>query len=392
MAPPAPRAQRVVGGLERFDERDNVQARNTLVPGTPEYAAYYAAHPAWEAVDHAIRELPGLGRVGSPLDLPLLGMEVETLLRLSGEDVVDGPPAPEVQALEPARAAEKVKSYARHLGADLVRVGPLDPAFVYTNIGKTWGDPARPWGKAIELRHAHAVSVAVGLDPALIKTGPVLSEVVEVMRAYVRLAVVATTLAAYIRALGYPARAHVMPNYQVLCVPVAIDAGMGELGRHGLMITRELGSCLKLATVTTDLPLGHDPPAPSIHVDAFCRDCSLCAESCPSGAVPGGGKKVVRGVEKWAINPEACFRVWNETGTDCGVCVASCPWTKPRTAFHRVAAGVAARGLKAGWWMSRAERLAYGRFAPRPVPPWFEEPPPVRRKYGRLGGRPPKKR
>lgn len=376
----------IVGDLEPFDERDNVQARNTLVPGTPEHAAYYAGHPQWEAVDREIQALPGLGRVGHALDLPLLGMQVEALLRLSGEDAVDGPAAQEAQSLAPARAAEKVKGYARHLGADLVRVGPLDPAFVYTHIGKTWSDPARPWGKPIELGHAHAVSIAVGLDPDMSKTGPVMPEVVEVMRAYVRLALIATTLAAYIRALGYPARAHVMPNYRVLCVPVAVDTGMGELGRHGLMITRELGSCLKLATVTTDLPLEHDPPAASIHVDEFCRDCSICAESCPSGAVPGGGKKVVRGVEKWCVNPEACFRVWNETGTDCGVCVASCPWTKPRTAFHRFASGVAARGLKAGWWMSRAERLAYGRFHPGPVPPWFEEPPPVWRKYGRLTG------
>ncbi|MHB8867371.1 MAG: 4Fe-4S dicluster domain-containing protein [Thermoleophilia bacterium] len=381
-----PRGYPIVGELEPFDERDNVQARNTLVPGTPEHAAYYAAHPHWEAVDREIQGLPGLGRVGHPLDLPLLGMEVETLLRLSGEDVVDGPPAPETQAISPARATEKVKAYAGHLGADLVRVGPLDPAFVYTNIGKTWGDPARPWGRAIDLPHAHAVSIAVGLDPVMSKTGPVMPEVVEVMRAYVRLAVIATTLASYIRALGYPARAHVMPNYQVLCVPVAVDAGMGELGRHGLMITRELGSCLKLATVTTDLTLAHDCAAAGIHVDEFCRDCRICAESCPSGAVPGGGKKVVRGVEKWCINPEACFQVWNETGTDCGVCVASCPWTKPHTRFHRLASGVAARGLKAGWWMSRAERLAYGRFRPKPVPSWFEEPPSAWRKYGRLTG------
>ena len=93
----------------------------------------------------------------------------------------------------------------------------------------------------------------------MIGAGPVLPEVVEIMRVYVKLATIADTLAEYIRALGYPARANVMPNYQVLCVPIAIDAGMGELGRHGLMITPELGSALKLATITTDLPLVYDP-------------------------------------------------------------------------------------------------------------------------------------
>ncbi|MHB1344180.1 MAG: hypothetical protein ACYCX3_07455 [Thermoleophilia bacterium] len=56
--------------LEPFDERDNVQARNTLLPGTEEYRAYYAAHPQWESIDQEIRGLPGLGLVGSPLARP----------------------------------------------------------------------------------------------------------------------------------------------------------------------------------------------------------------------------------------------------------------------------------------------------------------------------------
>ena len=374
---------KLVGDLLPFDERDNVQARNTLEPGTPDYLDFYARHPEWRDKDDQIRALPGMGRVGDPLDALLLANEMETLLRFSGEDVVDGPAAGEQLAISPERASEKVKAFARHLGADLVRIGPLNQAFVYTNIGKTWHDPARSFGQPITVTHKNAVSIAVGLNPRMIETGPVLSEVVEVMRVYGKLAMISTTLAAYIRSLGYPARAHVMPNYRVLCVPVAIDAGMGELGRHGLMITKELGSCLKLTTVTTDLPLVFDSPV-DIGIDEFCRACKICAEACPSGAIPRGGKKVVRGVEKWAINPEACFTVWNETGTDCGVCVGSCPWTNPRTPFHRFSVEVASRKRKAGWWMSRADKIFYGRFKPKPSPSWFEESDPTWKKYKRL--------
>jgi len=250
-------------------------------------------------------------------------------------------------------------------------------------VGKTWHDPARSYGRLIELPHANAISLAVGISPRLLQTGPVLSEVVEIMRVYVRAATIAVTLAEYIRALGYPARAHIVSNYQVLCIPIAIEAGMGGLGRHGLMITKELGSALKLATVTTDLPLVHDLPR-DVGIEEFCADCSICAETCPSGAISRGARTLVRGVEKWAINPEACFGVWNETGTDCGVCVACCPWTNPRTRFHRLMVEIASRKRKAGWWMSRADKLVYGRFKPGPPPPWFEEPDPVWRKYRRL--------
>lgn len=378
-----PERSGVVGERTRYDERDNVQSRGALEPGSGDYEAFYARHPEWRRKDDLIRALPGMGRVGSPLDTPLLGTQHDFLARLGMNDVVDGPASPERQSISRERAAEKVRGFARHLGADLVRIGPLDPLNVYTHVGKTWHDPARSWGQPIEVTHCNAVSLAVGLSPAMLGAGPVLPEVVEVMRVYVRLATIAVTLASYIRALGYGARAQVMPNYQVLTVPVAIDAGMGELGRHGLMITKELGSALKLATVTTDLPMAFDQPR-DIGVAEFCRDCRICAESCPCGAIPRGEQTVSGGVRKWRINPEACFSVWNTTGTDCGVCLASCPWTNRRTPFHRICVEVASRKMKAGWWMSRADRLAYGRFKPAAVPAWFEAPASAWKEYKRL--------
>jgi reductive dehalogenase len=377
---------RASGERKRFDERENVQSRNTLEPGTKEYEDFYSLHPEWKDKDDAIRALPGMGHVGSPLDLPFLGVQYEFLARLGMADRVDGPVAPIRQEISPERAAEKVKGFARHLGADLVRVGPLNPLYVYTNIGKDWHDPARHFGDPIECPHKSAISVAVGMNPRMLETGPVLPEVVEIMRVYVRLASISVQLAEYIRALGYPARANVMPNYQVLAIPVAIDAGMGELGRHGLMITKELGSALKLATVTTDLPLAYDSPR-DVGVEEFCKDCKICAEACPSGAISQGEPKEVRGVERWTINPEACFSVWNDTGTDCGVCVASCPWTNPRTRFHRLMVEIASRKHGAGRWMSLADKVFYGKFKMRRPPAWFEEPDSAWKKYRRLMSR-----
>ena len=155
----------VVGARTRYDERDNVQARGTLEPGSADYEAFYARHPEWRRKDDLIRALPGVGRVGSPLDTPMLGTQHDFLARLGMSDMVDGPVAPERRSLSPERAAEKVRGFARHLGADLVRIGPLDPANVYTHVGKTWGDPARSWGQPIEVTHRNAISVAVATQP-----------------------------------------------------------------------------------------------------------------------------------------------------------------------------------------------------------------------------------
>jgi len=374
----APR-NKVIGELERFDERDNVQSQNPLEPGSADYVEFYARHPEWEYRDAATREL-SKKTVGHPLDVLFFRQLIGGAVQRGREDQVDGPVAAEKFKMSQERAAEKIKGFARLLGADLVRIGPLNPAFVYTHIGKTWHDPARRYGDPITLTHKHAISIAIGLTPERIKAGPVVSMITEVMRVYNQLAQISTMIAGYIRSLGYPARAHIISNYQVLAIPIAIEAGMGELGRHGVMLTKELGSAVKLATVTTDLPLAHDKPV-DIGADEFCRDCKICAERCPSGAITSGKKKVIRGVEKWAIHAEACFTVWNETGTDCGICVQSCPWTKPRTAFHRLAAELATRKKKAGWWMSRADKLFYGNFTPQPGPACFETPEPIWKNY-----------
>jgi len=107
----------VVGERTRFVERDNVQARGTLEPGSADCEAFYARHPEWRRKDDLIRALPGMGRVGSPLDTPLLGTQHDFLARLGMSDMVDGPVAPERRSLTLERAAEKVKGFARHLEA-----------------------------------------------------------------------------------------------------------------------------------------------------------------------------------------------------------------------------------------------------------------------------------
>ena len=35
----------IVGPLQRYDERDNVFAREALLPGTPEEREYHSRHP-----------------------------------------------------------------------------------------------------------------------------------------------------------------------------------------------------------------------------------------------------------------------------------------------------------------------------------------------------------
>ena len=90
-------------------------------------------------------------------------------------------------------------------------------------------------------------------------------------------------------------------------MPAAVNAGLGELGRYGMLIHEEFGSRLHLTVVSTDLPLTVDEPV-DIGVEDFCRRCMKCARNCPSYSISFGDKAVINGVEKWAINVESCYK------------------------------------------------------------------------------------
>ena len=69
--------------------------------------------------------------------------------------------------------------------------------------------------------------------------------------------------------------------------PNAIQAGLGEYGRHGLVITPEFGTSVRFGKIFTDAPLAHDRPI-SFGVKEMCEICSACVTGCPSKAIPDG--------------------------------------------------------------------------------------------------------
>ena len=378
----------IVGELSRFDERDSVFARERLVPGSAEERAYHAAHPELVKIDRRIAAfIEGVSQPGesaAQIDTALYSATFDPVAGLALPDVVDGEVASARVEADPAQMAKRIKALARRLGAYDVRIGPLNPAWVYSHRGTPpFFDGRRPnpphfsglpagyrdlrWGDPIEVPHRYAISMAFPQDRDLLRTGGTPFSDFEVGRVYAFSALVATQLATYIRALGWPARAHHLRNYGVLVIPVAVDAGLGELGRCGYLIHRTLGANLRLACVTTDLPLALDPPV-DLGIQDYCAKCLKCATTCPSGAIPEGDPVVVRGVRKWRIDPEKCLLYWNHLGSACSICQTICPWSNP---LHRAVAPIAMHVPWARRFLVWLDDRVYGaRFRAAGVPGW----------------------
>lgn len=329
--------------------------------GSESARSYYEAHPESREYDERIAALPGIGRNGAG-DAPLFEELFAAARSLARESDVDGRPAAARTDLAPEEAARRVKAYARLIGADDVRTGPLRREWVYSHVGRSFGDAEghEPWGTPVDLsHHPNAIALAFRMDLDFVKSAPEFPTLVATGAAYALGAHVTVRLAEYVRSLGYSARAHHVYNYRVLAVPVAVDCGLGELSRAGFLITKEFGLGVRIGVVTTDLPLSHDGPV-DIGVQSFCERCEICAERCPSGAIPFGPKVEHNGIMKWKLDEERCYRYWHTVGTDCSICMATCPWTKPHIWLHRGASRLAAVAGPHQSLMVAGEKLFYG--------------------------------
>ena len=257
----------------------------------------------------------------------------------------EGPVNPAAAPVPDPRAmAEHMKAVARFFGADLVGIAELDQAFVFTHRGLRIDYAKGAAGQPIHVPHRFAIAMAVESEYELYTNSPNFVNDIPHGKGYLKTARVAVCVAAYIRELGYPAKAHFFINEEVLHVPIAVTAGLGELARNGSLITRDWGPRVRLATVTTDLPLATDRPV-DLGVQALCSTCDKCAVNCPARCIPTGPKVVVRGVEKWQLDNDRCMTYWTANPkkfNSCARCIAVCPWNVPPRWYTRLAV----RGLR----------------------------------------------
>jgi len=183
---------------------------------------------------------------------------------------------------------------------------------------------------------------------------------------YSKMAFIATSVAEYIRFLGY----HSIPsgNDMGLSIAFGVDAGLGELGRNGLLITEQYGPRVRLCKVFTNLPLIPDNPL-DLGVQHFCERCQKCARECPAKAIPEGertdqprNRSNNSGLLKWPLDSEKCINWWYANGTWCTNCIRVCPWNKPKGALHTLVRSITCNtSILDPFFVRMDDALGYGK-------------------------------
>ncbi len=281
----------------------------------------------------------------------------------------------------PEEAARMVRAGMRHIGAATVGFMELDD-----NTRKLIYD-VDPDGKQLfftddeeaseteEARYIpnkakYVIVYTVQMSEETLKRAPTVLASQTTSLAYLRGRQIQNSTQEFLRGLGYMGLGESSTNALGIAPAFAVMAGLGEMSRLNRLITPEFGPMVRVFKILTDLPLAVDKPIDA-GIMEFCKRCKKCAEACggealsfedePSWEVRGGWNNP--GHRAYFEDATKC-RTWQrtDTGTNCGICFAVCPFAKKDKAWiHEwVKAGSSTMPALDGFFRSMDDAFGYG--------------------------------
>ena len=163
----------------------------------------------------------------------------------------------------------------------------------------------------------------------------------EVMRVYASLGLAVNEIARWLRKQGLRCQSNHPMGGLTNTPSLAGKAGMGWQGRHGLLVTPEYGSRVRLAPVFIEHKYfeftdnrDHD------WIEDYCELCHICEKECPSQAV--NSKKAVNvnnvpgiGAIRTCIDRRKCLETFSRT-MGCSVCIKVCPFSRGDGTYEQI--------------------------------------------------------
>lgn len=211
--------------------------------------------------------------------------------------------------------------YSKTLGIDLIGFTEVDEYFIFEEEMSNYRVKDRVLDNAIVL--------GMEMKKEEIDQAPDPPAGIEAMRVYADLGEATNKLAQYLRDHGFQAQAFHPFGGPVLYPPMAQKAGLGEIGNHGLLISREFGPRQRLSMIATDASPLPEVKREQLGIREYCKKCGKCVRACPSQAIFPLDEKKSYGNDKYlqSIDSDKCFPQFFST-MGCSVCVKECPFSK----------------------------------------------------------------
>ena len=204
--------------------------------------------------------------------LPILNLMVSCIkqAKISAESIRNNPKNKKKQLSEQERSS--LEEYARTLGVSQIGYTKVDRDMIFSDRG---------------ILYDNAIVFIIKMRKDAIQTAPSKTAIKEIFRTYNELGIIVNKISDYLRKLGYNAMAGPAMGGNVSYVPLAQKAGLGVIGKHGVLISdQDFGSSLRIAAVYTDienLPFAEDNP--HMWIKDFCQSCNRCVRLCPANAI-----------------------------------------------------------------------------------------------------------
>ena len=178
--------------------------------------------------------------------------------------------------------------------------------------------------------HITSNVLAIGYEQPWEETQTIPSREAEIatVETYISLVTKAISLAEFLLARGHRAQ----PTIKAMLVqPYFVDAGLGQMGANGQLLTPHAGSRVRLMLVLTDAQVTYDQPV-DYGIAELCNRCQVCVTRCPGRALTSG-QVWWRGVRKFKTVDKRCVPMLAKYD-NCGVCMKVCP--VQRYGYHEV--------------------------------------------------------
>lgn len=210
--------------------------------------------------------------------------------------------------------------------ADLHELESLAKSLGAGHVGYTVVDPSNIFDDKLIL-YPNAIVISMEMSREIIKTAPSKSAEKEIFRSYYELCVLVNRLKDFLNEKGYNAEAGPSLGGEVNYPLLAEKANLGIIGKHGMLITPDLGPSVRLAAVYTDiknLPIANHNEHEWVRV--FCDSCNRCVRKCPGEAILKESLIYDDGSRR-CIDYKKCAVPFS-TQNGCTVCIKECVFFK----------------------------------------------------------------